>query len=766
MNNPSVIAVKNSPPTNGMPPRQWSISKTEILLFVVVFTALVAFHLTISFQTSGPMVLDDEVGYLANAAYMTGKDWSDAVDSVYYAFGYSLFLWPLFLLFENGRTIYHGALVVNSVCASSIFVVSYLVGKRYAPNAKKWLIALAAIAVALYPSVLVYTQTALSETLLVSMYWLSVLFSFSLRQQRSVTYVGFGLLSIFLYAVHQRAICIVTAASLVVLLLWYRKQTSTKLAGLFFGIVIPGGVFVHGLHRFFKNDVWGAGVQYGMSNRVSGVFSNLEGISAWVQTACGQLFYIGVATLLLAFIGIGILFTDLQRYKNQDDSPGVTSASFYMGLSFFFMFLLSVTFCYKGTANFIVYGRYNEAVLGPLLLLGVLAAGNQLRQKLSWLTVSVTIATLFVVALPVYFSEKLLSGPTFSVQTIGLSLFRQVDGDIAIWQAFFGTIFISLLAFIIFRRHAGIAIGLCIAIFLITALEGIRYHIFAGAEVWKKMTNITGWLQQYNPAEPVFFLSRGGWQQDLTKKRYQVWLLEKPVKTIRNIAEAKENNAVFLITSRKDLNKELPEARVLAIEKNGSFLLWCLSAKRWDELEQQGIVDETSSAAQGPSFPDNSLPSSAYKSQLTILGNAPLSVSRPSAGYLWAISSLEMVENASGIHGSIKQAIGDPASMRLRVKHVGAESPWTELIRLGIIWQPGNGSGEWLGQQRAALPEMLQPGEETDLNLILDPIDKEGRALPPGQYIVVIDLVHERVSWFHARGNIPIKILVQVVSPH
>ena len=69
--------------------------------------------------------LMDEFGYLADAAYLSGNKWPYVTD-FYYGYGYSLWLIPLFLVFDTGIEIIRGALAVNAVIVVLLFWVQYV----------------------------------------------------------------------------------------------------------------------------------------------------------------------------------------------------------------------------------------------------------------------------------------------------------------------------------------------------------------------------------------------------------------------------------------------------------------------------------------------------------------------------------------------------------------------------------------------------------------------------------------------------------------
>lgn len=74
--------------------------------------------------------LGDEFGYWANAAFMSGFDWSGvASHNTYYSFGYSFVLAPLFLI-DNFELRYQAALILNIFFQIISFLLLNGISKR------------------------------------------------------------------------------------------------------------------------------------------------------------------------------------------------------------------------------------------------------------------------------------------------------------------------------------------------------------------------------------------------------------------------------------------------------------------------------------------------------------------------------------------------------------------------------------------------------------------------------------------------------------
>jgi len=95
---------------------------------------------------------------------------------------------------------------------------------------------------------------------------------------------------------------------------------------------------------------------------------------------------------------------------------------------------------------------------------------------------------------------------------------------------------------------------------------------------------------------------------------------------------------------------------------------------------------------------------------------------------------------------------GQPASVRLTVTN---ESPHTLAhdippgvhITIANHWLRADGSVEIADDGRALLPETLAPGQRCEVELTIQ------APLEPGEHLLEIDLVQERVCWFAEKGS-------------
>ena len=103
------------------------VNKKSIILCIECLLIIVCAVFSFD-KINFPTVINDEFGYLGNAAYFAGYNWKSILSNVpYYSYGYSLLLTPLFILFNNGVNIYYGVYAINILSLmGSFLLINYI----------------------------------------------------------------------------------------------------------------------------------------------------------------------------------------------------------------------------------------------------------------------------------------------------------------------------------------------------------------------------------------------------------------------------------------------------------------------------------------------------------------------------------------------------------------------------------------------------------------------------------------------------------------
>lgn len=97
-----------------------TIKKNNKFLFYItsVIASLLIFFVRLIYikDLNGPIVFEDELGYWTHAANMNGLNWSNTLN-MWYSFGYSFILAPIFKFTHDMALMYKIGVVINAIFA-------------------------------------------------------------------------------------------------------------------------------------------------------------------------------------------------------------------------------------------------------------------------------------------------------------------------------------------------------------------------------------------------------------------------------------------------------------------------------------------------------------------------------------------------------------------------------------------------------------------------------------------------------------------------
>ncbi|MGH9127987.1 MAG: hypothetical protein ACRDY2_03240 [Acidimicrobiales bacterium] len=390
-------------------------------LTVVVLVA--GTHVWLTSHMHAPIVQADEFGYLYGAHFLalggphpaTAACTTICAASPYYP-GYSLLLAPLWLASQATSTVYHAALDLNTALAAVSAWLVYVLAGRLAPSIGGWTRALVALVVAAYPSYLGFGNVVESENLLLPAYVATCLLARRAFDRSAgapaLSWAALGLVGGLLYMVHPSALAVTVAVAVVGA--WVAIAPTARpwpgaraalarvvplAAGLAAGLVASQQVITY--------------VTSGGPSNTAGFFSaignlaSLHGVAHLGVNAAGQLLYLLAVTGGLVVLAVPLLAraTAAVLRRPAGDRGGdpasaaagagpeagqrrlglvgtagslgaartgvltlVAATSVVMGA----VSVLSLGTGGAGRLDVTFYGRYNEAVLAPVLVAGAL----------------------------------------------------------------------------------------------------------------------------------------------------------------------------------------------------------------------------------------------------------------------------------------------------------------------------------------------------------------------------------------------------------
>lgn len=353
--------------------KRWFVRNGYCILFMLLLVCLAGLGISKSYGFYFPA---DEFGYWSHAAMLAGYDWSDIASlSSYYAYGYSLILFPVFLIFKNAVTAYRVALAVNFLLLGACFFLLRGVEK----GVPRFGMAVAVF----YPAWLFYAGTTFAEIVLVTLYIaVCCLFSDYVETERKTVLAALFLLMLYMYFVHMRAVGVL-AAGLAVLAVhdaaYGRKRTKRML--LLIICTVSALAVGNMVKQHWTDIVYGEASDglkdvndyAGQMGKIRYVFTG-EGWKDLLASVAGKLFYLGTAGFGTAYFGLGHAWVQMTEKGNGRRR-------------FYYLFVLlsaaaavmisAVATVCPGRVDALAYGRYHEYVMPVLMVMGLKALGMQ-----------------------------------------------------------------------------------------------------------------------------------------------------------------------------------------------------------------------------------------------------------------------------------------------------------------------------------------------------------------------------------------------------
>lgn len=344
-------------------------------------------------QANFPVVLNDEFGYLGNAAILAGYPWNELMaETPYYSVGYSILLVPLFIIFNDCFIIYRTAIIINIVLIiCSYLLIIYIINTTI--ECPSYQCALFAVAAVVSSNALFYSQLAWSEIFLFFLMWLSVALVTKILCNRRLRdyFLLWGCLLV-MFIVHQRAICVIIGGIIWIIYEISRHSKLSKCSKWVFVLAVAFlAVSIFLIQRYIMN------IQieriYSSSETVSGnaeVLSQAlsldilfalffrEGLLV-IKSLLGIIAAIWFSSLGLAFLPL-IHIRDCFGRKKSGDSNRCELVMFILSVFIISLILSAIQTRYSYRQDVIVYTRYIDYCVGPMVLLGLLLLSGDRRR--------------------------------------------------------------------------------------------------------------------------------------------------------------------------------------------------------------------------------------------------------------------------------------------------------------------------------------------------------------------------------------------------
>ncbi|MBQ8279971.1 MAG: hypothetical protein IJZ23_09050 [Roseburia sp.] len=352
--------------------------------------------------------LVDEYGYLANAAYLSNTDWS-WLTNMYYGYGYSLWLVPLFWVCDSGVGMLRAAVMFNAICIVALFFIQYMLMSKLCKNTGKNMLIVISFALCFYPYIVFSGVKVMCEIMLTLVVWLCGLLLYqALETGKWYYYVLSGAVTVYMFYVHARAIVFCAVIVLVVGIMFLAKKVNWKQLLAF---AVPAAIlFVLGyllrnqiVDVVYSQELFESAAAAGEStveigNNMSLAYV-LDKVSQLFQPSSlrlifvffGRNFYLFVGTLGMFHVGVAASVAEaVKEFKNKKSISTVNAIKLMYTLGAMLMVfattIQSLGLPENGAYSF--YGRYYEFMIVPAAFLGIDYCMNnklKIRNIIAWL---------------------------------------------------------------------------------------------------------------------------------------------------------------------------------------------------------------------------------------------------------------------------------------------------------------------------------------------------------------------------------------------
>ncbi|MHB8665745.1 MAG: hypothetical protein ACYDH6_23945 [Acidimicrobiales bacterium] len=701
---------------------------------------IIGAHLALAAFMRVPIIQPDELGYLQNARFLARG--GPRSETEYYP-GFSLLLVPLWWFSTSPNIAFHGALVIEALLAGGGAVLVWRLTALLAPGLLGWRRALAVLVTLAYPSALLYGNFALAEVTFATVFTGVVLLAAKAFTRKSPAWcAALGVASGALAMVHPRGFAVVVAVGIFgVVVLGLHRRSIAALAALTLGSAVSLAA-ARWLVTLTKGRV---APRFGAYRPDSVLSKNLSvhGALSLFSELAGQLWYLSLATAGLVPLALLIGGRALVKVAKGDRSASLMAQAFAT-LSFLGVWALSALFMNLGDrADKLIYGRYNEGVIIPLL---IIALADLLKQRPNrhfrtshdrtavrrWLTTSVVAIVACGSVLYLGHTRGQLHGALNPANVLSLASMLTRMGTHIHVIAMSGVVLgvIAVLVVVAWRLPA-VAVLALVGMFSWSAIDLQTRYLVPGTEARGDQDDIATALSALAKV-PGADLSCVAWETDRTVdyNYYNDRFLVPGQKFVQYDPTTPPGPCGPLVVStRGDFATRFPGARIITSENFVAQTLWAVPRPA------------------DPTF--NVLDSGGWLSPPTTTLGAAVAMA------------------AAQLHGSridlpggdaVTLASGKTSPLRVVVHHAPGGAPWPSVAALH------SGSGQFAVQLALSvvggdgpsntfnLPETLLPGQNTRLTVPLTAVDASGRPLAPGTYTIHLGLLQQSVGSFDDPG--------------
>lgn len=368
---------------------KFSIKPNHILVSGSLLIFIFIYILTTNINFIGATA--DELGYLSTPAQLAGWQWEEAFQNYpFYGIGVGLLWFPLFFLFKDFVVIYKGIILLNALFLIASYWVSFACFKRIFKEFDERILAIICLVISFYPSNIFYAQDALSETLLYLLFWLSFFAVINIiESEKLIWYIFLTLIQGYMLIVHMRSIVILIAMSIFLFLMNIKNKKNWGKIILFLIGAILGFLLMRYIQALYTSGI-STGSDINVINTdldvIGAVLRIFYNLPAFFSGIIAEIFAFSVSGgICLFFGGVFCIKKGLEIFSKREKKLNLLNGScLYLCLVFACCLIVFAT--NKSTLtrmDSIVYLRYMENIVGPILGIGIISFGTNYEKGMN-----------------------------------------------------------------------------------------------------------------------------------------------------------------------------------------------------------------------------------------------------------------------------------------------------------------------------------------------------------------------------------------------
>lgn len=680
---------------------------------LLVFAAAALLRVTFVLRLRTPIVFADEVApSLIGRALLGHHPTPTMVYEPFYHAGYALLTLPwTALLTPIGA--WHASTVLNAVLLAATVPLVYLL-LRDSFDVPAGLALGAAAVTSMYPAFILEAGFTWSESAVITVVLVTYVTCQRLvRRPTTWNAVAFGASAAGAYAVHARLVPLLVLAPLALWLVhrWQGLSTRSAVLGTATAAVLFGATRL--VHSWLQSTLYLGRPASDESEVVARLFRDPVNFVHALGSLIGQSWYLSVATLGLAPLGIVLLASELRRHPRRVDL-------LYMAAVSAILFAVSALFVVDADrVDKRVYGRYAETSLAIFLAFGLVALARRTR-LVERVTAMVVVPVVLGGVLLLAVGRKNFRGVVYPTNVLGIGHFL-VDrpgvpvGHITVYAALVAVVLVALA--LLRQRGATVAFVLVAALFLGASvrtqrdvLEPVRLAHDVTDAVPKALPRIERLAgSRIERVDVVYYPRRD-------KTAFFSYEFRLPAIAFDIVTGTSPPRGPWVLAPISWPDARSVGARLVYPEGLYDAALWVLPGPQLDRLERAGALGDPSV------LPDDGLRARVVPSR----------------------TSLDLRR-------------GDATSMSVQLTHDGS-APWPVWFEHGSVGGSVHLRAEWRRagddevrwQNDAELPRRMFPGEHATLTLPVMTRGSTGVSPPPGRYELVFVMVQE--------GRAPVRV--------